>query len=220
MRTILVIFLLTTIWTASNGQQRKPSKRKVEASRKYDKYNDSNSDFLFRFDAGVFIPIDNLKKTLNTSFQTALYFGAPINDKFRIDLGASLFFPHNSQTVDYFLPDTTLTGKLNLGITMGVWGTHHIRLSEKYCLDNRIGTGVGSLATNIKTNKPKSENNNYYSADTMFLNFGTNFRRILQGGGGVGLSFNYYIVPYNAFKERLASDIGMQYATMSLSFSW
>jgi len=171
--------------------------------------------YVFRIDAGAFIPLDNLKNTLGISPHLGFYFGFPLTEKYRIDLGASIFIPINSHQLEYLLPDTTLSGKASLSGTMGIWASRTDLLKNCWVIDNRVGTGLGFFQTNIEKNKPKHENDEWYSAETIFLSLGTGVRK-----GCLGLSLNYFFVPYNALKKNFKADFGSQYLTISAYYTF
>jgi hypothetical protein len=169
----------------------------------------------FRVDAGAFFPLDNLKNTLGVSPHIGLTFGFPLNENYRIDLGVSAFIPVNPKELEYFTTNETLTGKPSFSGTMGVWARRVDLLKECWVIENRLGTGLGFFQTNIRKDKPKDENDGWYSAETIFLSFGTGIRK-----GSVGLSFNYFFVPYNAFKKNFKTDFGCQYLTISTYYTF
>jgi hypothetical protein len=164
----------------------------------------------FRIDAGVFIPLHNLRSNLRISPHLGMYFGFPLTEKYRFDAGASVFIPVKPKELAYYLPDKTLSGKADLSGTLGLWVSRSDMLENDWFIENRLGTGLGFLQTNIPKENPKNENDQSYSAETIFLNVGTGIRK-----GPVGLSLNYFFVPYNAFKKRLKTDYGNQYLTVS-----
>jgi len=161
----------------------------------------------WRIDAGAFIPLDNLKNTLSINPHFGLYFGFPFTEQYRIDLGISAFIPVNRKELEYFLPNETLSGKPSFGGTMGIWASRTDLLKNCWAIDNRFGTGFGFLETNIPDSESKYE---YYAAETIFFNFGTGIRK-----GNIGLSLNYFFVPYNAFKKNFKTNFGSQYLTIS-----
>ena len=169
----------------------------------------------FRIDAGVFFPLYNLKNTLGISPHLGGYFGFPLSEKYRLDIGLSLFIPINSKKIEYFLPDKTLSGKVDLSGTMGFWASRSDMIKKSWFIENRFGTGLGFLGTNIKKDNPKHENDKYYDSETIFLCLGTGIRK-----GRIGLSFNYYFVPYNAFEKRLKTNFGNQYMTVSTYYTF
>ena len=169
----------------------------------------------WRIDAGAFVPLDNLKNTLGVSPHLGLYFGFPLTERYRIDLGVSAFIPVNSKELEYFLPDETLSGKPSFSGTMGIWASRTDLLKKCWTIDSRFGTGLGFFQTNIRKDKPKHENDDWYSAETIFLSFGAGVRK-----GSIGLSFNYFFVPYNAFKKNFKSDFGSQYLTISTYYTF
>ncbi len=169
----------------------------------------------FRFDLGAFIPLDNLKNTVGISPAPAIYFGFPFHENYRADLGASLFIPLKKRELEYFLPDTTLTGKADLSGTMGLWVSRMDMLKNNWYFENRLGTGLGIFQTNIPTNKPREENDSVYGSETVFFCIGTGVRK-----GSFGLSMNYYLVPYNAFSQNLKPDFGKQYLTIGTYFTF
>ena len=169
----------------------------------------------WRIDAGAFIPLDNLKNALGVSPHIGLYFGFPLNDRYRVDLGASFFIPVNRKELEYFLPNETLSGKPDFSGTLGIWASRSDLLKNCWVIDNRLGTGLGVFATNIKKDKPKHEDTEWYSAETIFLSLGTGIRK-----GSLGLSLNYFFVPYNAFKKNFKTDFGSQYLTLSTCYTF
>ena len=175
----------------------------------------SHLNQFFRIDAGTFVPLNNLKSTLGISPQFGLYFGIPFSEKYRFDLGASFFIPINSKKLEYFLPDnTTLSGKADFGATMGGWVSRSDMFKKSWFIENRFGAGFGFLGTDIRKDKPKknnpNDNDNYYNSETIFLCIGTGIRK-----WRIGLSLNYYFVPYNAFNKCFKHDFGNQYLTVS-----
>ena len=166
-------------------------------------------------DAGVFIPLTNLKNTLGVSPHLGVYFGSPLTEKYRIDLGVSAFIPINSKELEYFLPNETLSGKPSFSGTMGIWASRTDLIKKCWTIDSRFGTGLGFLQTNIPNPESKYDYDKYCSAETIFLNFGTGVRK-----GGIGLSLNYFFVPYNAFKKNLKQNFGNKYLTVSTYYTF
>jgi len=169
----------------------------------------------FRIDAGAFVPINNLKNNLGVNPHLGFYFGIPLTEKYRIDLGLSAFIPVNSKEIAYLLPDTALTGKLSMSGAMGIWACRTDLLKNCWVIENRFGTGLGFFQTNIKKDKPVYEKKEWYSAETVFLSLGTGIRK-----GNVGLSLNYFFVPKNALKDYFKGDFGNQYLTISAYYTF
>jgi hypothetical protein len=164
-----------------------------------------------------FIPIGSFSRTLEQSMGVGFYVGVPINDKLRIDLGASLFFPQPRNTIRYYENKDVLEGGASLSGALGFWLTRVKRIGKNWYWDNRIGSGVGFFQTDIETGKPKEENDSVYGSETVFINLGTTIRtRIFNSN--VGIKVDYFYVPYNLFKKKLPSDFGDQYATVGLVF--
>ena len=168
----------------------------------------------WRIDAGAFIPLDNLKNTLGVSPHLGLYFGFPLTERYRIDLGMSIFIPANRKELEYFLPNETLSGKPDFGGTMGIWASRIDLLKNCWAIDSRFGTGLGFFGTNIANPKSKYDGDTY-GTKTIFLNVGTGVRK-----GNVGLSFNYFFVPYNAFGKKFKANFGSQYLTISTYYTF
>ena len=171
--------------------------------------------YALRVDAGTFIPLGNLKNTLGVSPHLGVYFGAPLTEKYRIDLGVSAFIPVNSKELEYLLPNETLSGKPSFSGAMGFWGSRTDLLKNCWVIDSRFGTGLGFFQTNIPNPKSEYDYDKYCSAETIFLNFGTGIRK-----GSLGLSLNYFFVPYNAFKKNFRADFGSQYLTISTYYTF
>jgi hypothetical protein len=144
-----------------------------------------------------------------------LYFGFPLTDKYRIDLGTSLFIPVNSNKLEYFLPDTTLSGKADLSGTLGIWASRTDLLKKCWAIDSRFGTGLGVFGTNLPKDKPEHENDKHHNAETFFLSFGAGVRK-----GSLGLSLNYFFVPYNTFTKNFKANFGCQYLTLSTYYTF
>ena len=190
----------------------------LDSLSKYVKYIDhqcTGINYGWRIDAGAFVPLDNLKNTLGVSPHIGLYFGFPLNDRYRVDLGASFFIPVNRKELEFLLPNETLSGKPDFSGTMGIWASRNDLLKNCWVIDNRLGTGLGVFGTNIKKDKPKNEKAEWYSAETIFLSLGTGIRK-----GSIGLSLNYFYVPYNTFEKNFKADFGSQYLTISTYFTF
>ena len=169
----------------------------------------------YRIDAGAFIPLDNLKNTLGVSPHLGLQLGFPLTERYRVDLGVSVFFPVNSKKMEYFLPDKTISVNPGLGGTVGIWASRIDLLKNCWTIDNRIGAGYGFLQTNTPDPDYKYDYDTDFEAETFFLGFGTSVRK-----GNVGLSFNYYFVPYNAFKKKFQANFGSQYLTINTYYTF
>ena len=162
----------------------------------------------WRVDVGAFIPLDNLKNTFGVSPHLELYIGYPLTERYRIDMGMSASIPVNSKELEYLLPNETLSGKPEFCGTIGMWASRVDLLKNCWTIDNRIGTGLCFLQTSIPD--PDSKYDENYDAKTIFLSFGTGVRK-----GSIGLSFNYFFVPYNAFKKKFKTNFGSQYFNYS-----
>jgi len=173
--------------------------------------NKDYSYYAFRFDAGVFIPLYDLKNNLGISPHFGLYLGFPFYEKYRVDVGANFFIPVRTHKLEYILPNETLSGKASYGATMGVWASRSDKIMKSWFIDNRVGVGVGFLFTNIPKNNPKHENDTNYSSETVFLSLGTGIRK-----KRIGVSLNYYIVPY----INLKPDFGSKHLTLSTYFTF
>ena len=189
MTRIALIFIIISLAKIASAKT-KDNTQKIGDIEEYERYDQG---IKLRIDFGAFIPTDNLKNTLGISPHLGFYFGIPISKKYRVDLGASIFIPINSNSLDYILPDTTLKGKPILSGTMGLWVTRTQSVNNTFFWDNRIGTGLGFFQTDIATNKPKEENDNVYSSETMFLNLGTEIRKIIFTKRSIGLAVNYLL---------------------------
>jgi len=174
----------------------------------------------FTLNVGTYVPIYNLRKTLKVSPAIGFGFSVIISKKFELQIGTNVFFPVNSNELGYILTDTILVGKPSLSGVMGVWLTRVESIGKLYFWDNRIGTGLGFLQTDIKTNKPEEENDRVYSSETVFINVGTGFRRLVRDYKSIGIDIRYFYVPYNAFQKNLSSDFGNQYLTTSISYNF
>lgn len=172
----------------------------------------------FKAEAGLFIPLDQLKNTLGPSPQIGLYFGSNDQNRYRFELGFSIFIPVNTKKVEYLLPDTTVTGNPSLSGTMGIWLNRSHDIGKCWFIDAKIGSGLGFFQTDIPTNKPEDENDSVYGAETVFINLGVGARRKVFNGQSIGLTLNYFFVPYNAFEKNLNSDFGNQYLNLSTYF--
>ena len=167
----------------------------------------------WRVDVGAFIPLDNLKNTFGVSPHLELYIGYPLTERYRIDMGMSASIPVNSKELEYLLPNETLSGKPEFSGTIGMWASRIDLLKNCWTIDNRIGTGLCFLQTSIPDSDSKYDEN--YDAKTIFLSFGTGVRK-----GSIGLSFNYFFVPYNAFKKRFKTNFGSQYLTINTYYTF
>ena len=166
-----------------------------------------------------FVPLGNLRRSLGPTMGFGAYMGVPINDRTRIDLGTSVYVPNERYPVKYDTGSEQLEGGTLLSGTLGVWATRVKRIGRTLFWDNRVGAGLGFFQTDIETGKPKSENDSVYSAETVFLNFGTALRTSIFKQN-IGLKVDYFLAPYNLFKQRLPSQFGMQYATIGLSYGF
>ncbi|WP_460217932.1 hypothetical protein [Psychroserpens sp. MEBiC05023] len=171
----------------------------------------------YNLEVNRFIPIGSFSKTLEQSVGAGFYFGIPLDDKLRLDLGTSVFFPKTKSQIRYYANEEVLEGNANLSGTLGVWLTKVKRIGKNWYWDNRFGTGLGFFQTDIKTGKPKEDNDSVYGVETVFVNLGTAIRTQLFKSN-IGIKFDYFFVPYNLFKKRLPSNFGEQYLTVGLIY--
>ncbi|MDR2146341.1 MAG: hypothetical protein LBE91_07780 [Tannerella sp.] len=162
----------------------------------------------WRIDAGAFIPLGNLTNTLSLSPTFGFYVGTPLTEKYRLDLGMSFVILVNSRQLEYLLPDTALSGRASFNGTVGLWLTR-TDIKENWIFDSKIGAGAGFLQTDIPKEDPEYEESQWYSAETFFLGLGAGIRK-----NRLGLSLDYYFVPYNAFKKNFKPGFGSQYLTV------
>jgi len=180
-------------------------------------YKNSHIDYFFSIDINSFMPLGNLKESLDQSLGIGFYFGVPVNKKIRIDLGVSLFFPKTKQNIIYINNDQILEGGASTSGTLGIWATHMTPIGKSLNWEKRIGLGVGSFQTDIKTGKPKEENDSVYGVETISFSIGTGIRaRVFSRS--IGIKADYFFVPYNLFKERFQSNFGNSYFTLGLTF--
>nr|WP_321231890.1 hypothetical protein [uncultured Psychroserpens sp.] len=171
----------------------------------------------YNLEINSFIPIGSFSKTLEQSIGVGFYIGFPLDEKLRLDLGASVFFPQPKKTIKYYANDEVVEGGALLSGAMGFWLTRVKRIGKNWYWDNRIGTGVGFFQTDIETGKPREENDSVYGTETVFLNLGSTIRtRIFNSN--LGIKIDYFYVPYNLFKKKLPSNFGDQYATIGLIY--
>ena len=176
-------------------------------------------DYFMTIDVNRFMPTAEFINTLNDSFGVGLYFGLPISNRFRIELGTSLFFPDEKQTIRYFNEGEILEGGPGLSGALGFWGTHVTPLKDNLVWDKRIGFGLGFFQTDIETGNPEEDNDSVYGAETLFLSIGTGIRaRVYRRN--VGFKLEYFFVPYNLFKKHFESGFGSSYLTLGLSFGF
>ncbi|WP_299889164.1 hypothetical protein [uncultured Lacinutrix sp.] len=179
--------------------------------------NDSRIDYIFSVDINSFIPSGNLKESLDESLGIGFYFGVPLNQKIRIDLGVSLFFPKTKQNIIYIDNDQILEGGASTSGTLGAWITHMTPIGASLSWEKRFGIGVGFFQTDIETGKPKEENDSVYGVETISFSIGTGIRaKVFRRN--IGIKVDYFFTPYNLFKERLPSNFGNSYFTLGLTF--
>jgi hypothetical protein len=169
-------------------------------------------------EVGLFIPQGNLKNNLKVSTNISYYIGVQFNEKYALDLGTSVFIPNKPKTLNYFLKDSAIEGKPMLSGTLGLWLSRIEKLHKKYTWENRFGTGIGFLQTDIPTGNPKECNDDVRGSETIFLNLGTSLKRKINSRKDVGVSINYYYTPYNLFEKHLVKGFGNQYATVGISY--
>ena len=174
-------------------------------------------DYAFTIDVNAFLPIDDLRSTLNNSLGIGFYFGLPLNERLRLDLGTSVFFPSERQPIQYIGEEEVLEGGTSLSGALGLWLTHVTPLGKNWALDKRVGSGVGFFQTDIDTGKPKEENDSVHGSETLFISVGMGVRTRVYYRN-VGLKLEYFFVPYNMFKTHFPSNFGNSYLTLGLSF--
>ncbi|MGB6268371.1 MAG: hypothetical protein WBF67_05110, partial [Olleya sp.] len=153
----------------------------------------------------------------DNSLGIGFYFGVPLNQKVRIDLGVSLFFPETKQSIKYINNDEILEGGASTSGALGLWTTHMTPIGQNWSWEKRFGIGVGSFQTDIETGKPKEENDSVFSAETIFFSLGTGVRaRVFKRN--IGVKVDYFYTPYNLFKKKLLSNFGDKYFTIGVTF--
>jgi hypothetical protein len=167
---------------------------------------------------GLFIPQGNLRNNLNVSTNISYYFGVQFNEKYALDLGTSIFIPNKPKTLNYYLEDSLIVGKPELSGTLGLWLSRVKKIHKKYTWENRFGTGLGFLQTDIPTGKPKECNDESRGSATIFLNLGTSIKRKINSRKDIGIYVNYFYTPYNLFEKNLDKGFGNQYATVGISY--
>ncbi len=167
---------------------------------------------------GIFVPIGNLSKNLKLYPNISYYLGVQINEKYAVDMGTSIFIPIKPNSLTYKLKDSILKGKPYVSGTIGFWISRTEKLNKNYTWENRLGTGIGFLQTDIPTNKPKEDNDRVRGTETIFLNIGMCIKKKISNRKDVGVAVNYYLNPYNLFAKHLIKNFGNQYATIGLSY--
>ena len=174
---------------------------------------------VFTIQTGVMIPIDNLSNYIAPSPQLGFSFGFPIDSSHRIDLGTSIYFAQDIQTIQYFKEDEVLEGGASTSGVLTISLSKVKRIGKKLYWDRTLGTGLGFFQTDIETGKPEEENDSLYGSETLFISIGTALRTEIFKSN-IGLELDYFLVPYNLIKKRLPRDFGMQYVTLGLSYGF
>jgi hypothetical protein len=210
--TTKIVFILLASISISNLYAQKQTETENRFEDEYYPRGRSNVEI------GLFIPQGNLRNNLNVSTNISYYFGVQINEKYALDLGTSFFIPNKPKTLNYYLKDSVIEGKPEVSGTLGLWLSRVQKIHKKYTWENRFGTGVGFLQTDIPTGKSKECNDDSRGSETIFLNLGTSIKRKINSRKDIGISVNYFYTPYNLFVKHLDKGFGNQYATIGLSY--
>lgn len=177
----------------------------------------------FRLDLGLFHPLANLRRNLgsnNLSPSFGIYTGNSISEKWHFDAGFSIGTTIDADSISFTLPDTTLKGKPQGLLMIGVWLTNELKTNKKILWDIKYGLGWGILSTDILIDKTKDSQFNVYGASTISFSIGTEFKRVVFKRRLLGLAVNYFFVPYNLFKNRLGNDFGNQYLSTTILYNF
>lgn len=207
----IAILICSSIWATTSLAQKSKEKNSVGVESFY---------FVGRsnIDIGLFIPTGALSKSLKPSPNISYYFGLQISRKYSIDLGASFFLPIKPTSLNFRKGDSVIVGKPILSGTLGLWVSRIEKINKKITWENRIGSGVSALQTDIKKNDCKDTNDQFEDASTIFINFGTVLRKKMKNEKDIGIKLNYYFSPYNLFQQHLPANFGNQYVTLSISY--
>lgn len=183
-------------------------------------YDYWNYGMTFTIQAGVWKPIGNLDKIFNVNPNIGGRAGFPISQYLRLEIGASLNIPLNSESYTYYAKSDTLiaNSKKELNGILGVWIGHEKKIAKKLFFDKYLGVGVGMLGTGLeKPESEQSENNKWYGVETINFNFGLSLRHIIFRKRSVGLFFEYNFAPYNMF-GRVDRGFGNSFLITGLLF--
>ena len=146
--------------------------------------------------------------------------GNSISEKWHFDAGFSIGTTIDADSISFTLPDTTLKGKPQGLLMIGVWLTNELKTNKKILWDIKYGLGWGILSTDILIDKTKDSQFNVYGASTISFSIGTEFKRVVFKRRLLGLAVNYFFVPYNLFKNRLGNDFGNQYLSTTILYNF
>jgi hypothetical protein len=177
----------------------------------------------YRIDLGLFHPLANLRRSLGSntiSPSFGIYTGNSISEKWHFDAGFSVATTVNADSISFTLPDTTLKGKTQGLLMIGMWLTNELKTNKKILWDIKYGLGWGILSTDILIDKTKEPEFNVYGASTISFSIGTELKRVVFKKRLLGISVNYFFVPYNLFKNRLGNNFGKQHLTTTILYNF
>ena len=177
----------------------------------------------FRLDVGLFHPLFNLKRSLGSndiSPSLGIYTGKSLSEKWHFEAGFNAGITINPDSIMLTLSDTILKGTTQGLLMTGLWLTNELITSNNFLLEMKYGSGWGILSTDILIDKTKESEFNVYGASTIFFSIGTELKRVVFKKRLLGLSINYFFVPYNLFKNRLGTDFGKQHITTTILYNF
>lgn len=178
-----------------------------------------NNGMTFTIQAGVWIPMGDLKKTFTSSPNLGFRFGFPVSQTLRIDLGASINMPLDSKHFEYNDHGNRFTAKSENTINgiLGVWLAQETRFNNHFIFSRYVGLGVGFIQTDTKKFDTEDGTDEWFGVETMNINLGISISRIVMKKNAIGIFVEYNYAPYALF-NKVDKGFGNRYVITGLQF--
>ena len=209
-----IIFVLLVLQSSVSIAQNEEGE--VNQISEYDTWN---YGMTFTVQAGVWIPMGDLKKTFTSSPNLGFRFGVPVSESLRVDLGASINMPLDSKHFEYNDNGNRFLAKSEETINgiLGVWLAQETRLDHRFIFSRYVGLGVGFIQTDTRKNDTEDENDEWFGVETLNVNFGLSINRIITNKKAIGLFIEYNYAPYALF-NKVDEGFGNRYVITGLQY--
>jgi hypothetical protein len=183
-------------------------------------YNSTNDPVNLVLNAGVWMPIGDLRWKFSLSPMIGIGANISISKKYSIEFGAQFTFWTNNKELIVNIEDSVQSIDSKYGGTYGIWVHRKLSFENDNFIDLTSGIAYTSIGTGIeKENSDDEDGTSYYHIGTIELSLGFDVRKKVNfKKNDIGLSFAYHFRPYNIDK-RLETGLGNHSYSLCL-FYW
>ena len=176
------------------------------------------SEGFFKFYAGHWLPLGNLKENFHSSINLGFSLGIPVKLKYRSEIKIQVAIDPNKSKLDFRFDDSLYSTSSVAMVNFGFKFIKEHKLSKQVFFDTSAEINVNSITTNIK-NPNGDEKNSTHSVETVDVGIGFGIKKFVGEYNAIGIETVLHATPYG-LNGKLVSDSGVFSLSTSLFYSF